>query len=147
MSPSAMFYLYPKARHTRKVRPIEQGGIVAACCAMRASGKCINFGLSRERFLPYIFFLAATRSFSSAMKAVILGGPGGPENMKIGDAPKPTVKDDHVLIKVHATALNRADILQRMGRYPPPQGESEIMGLETSGVVEFVGKNVRKKLR
>ena len=84
---------------------------------------------------------------STAMKAVILDKYGGPENMRIGEVQKPSVKDDHVLIRVHATALNRADVLQRMGKYPPPKGESEILGLEASGVVEFLGSKVKKKFK
>lgn len=55
-------------------------------------------------------------------------------------APKPG--SDAVLIKVHATAINRADLLQRRGLYPPPPGESEIMGLEAAGVVAEKGANV-----
>ena len=94
-----------------------------------------------------LIVLTATRTMSSAMKAVVLDKFGGPENMRIGDVQKPVVKDDHVLIRVHATALNRADVLQRTGKYPPPKGESEILGLEASGVVEFLGANVKKKLR
>ena len=100
-----------------------------------------------KNFWSYLVVLTATRSMSSAMKAVVLDGFGGPEKMKIGEVEKPAVKDDHVLIKVHATALNRADVLQRQGKYPPPKGESEIMGLEASGVVEFLGANVKKKFK
>lgn len=55
-------------------------------------------------------------------------------------APKPG--SDAVLIKVHATAINRADLLQRRGLYPPPPSESEIMGLEAAGVVAEKGANV-----
>jgi tumor protein p53-inducible protein 3 len=56
--------------------------------------------------------------------------------------PIPTPKDDQVLIKVHAAGLNRADVSQRMGAYPPPPGASDILGLEVAGVIEQVGPNV-----
>ena len=60
---------------------------------------------------------------------------GGPEHLYIGEVPKPGLKNNEILVKVHATALNRADILQREGKYPPPSGASEIMGLELAGEV------------
>ena len=56
----------------------------------------------------------------------------------------PQLKDDEVLIKVAATALNRADTQQRKGRYPPPKGASELLGLECSGTVEAVGSRVSR---
>lgn len=105
---------------------------------------------SKEKLWSYLVILTATRSITSkaqAMKAVVLDDFGGPEKMRIGDVPKPEIKDDHVLIKVHATAVNRADILQRYGKYPPPKDESEIMGLEASGVVEYVGPKAGKSFR
>jgi len=55
--------------------------------------------------------------------------------MYIGDVPMPQRKTGEVLVKVHASALNRADLLQRQGKYPPPKGESEILGLEMAGIV------------
>ncbi|MFN8610274.1 MAG: NAD(P)H-quinone oxidoreductase [Vulcanimicrobiota bacterium] len=58
------------------------------------------------------------------------------------EAPKPELKEGEVLLKVRATAVNRADLSQRSGRYPPPPGASEILGLECSGVVEQVGPRV-----
>lgn len=75
------------------------------------------------------------------MKAVLVEKPGGREQLMIGEYPKPTPADDELLVKVHATALNRADISQREGKYPPPPGASPILGLEMAGVVEEVGKN------
>ena len=56
--------------------------------------------------------------------------------------PMPDVSADEVLIKVAACGLNRADIFQRQGAYPPPKGASELPGLEVSGVVESLGSNV-----
>ncbi|WP_425542570.1 NAD(P)H-quinone oxidoreductase [Aliiglaciecola litoralis] len=62
--------------------------------------------------------------------------------MKIASTALPTFGDDDVLIKVSAFGLNRADTLQRQGKYPPPPGESDILGLEVAGTVAAIGKNV-----
>ena len=70
------------------------------------------------------------------MKAIIKIGDGGPEVLKLGEVKTPKPKSTQLLINVKSTALNRADILQRKGLYTPPAGESEILGLELSGVVE-----------
>ncbi|KAI3718838.1 hypothetical protein L6452_19723 [Arctium lappa] len=78
------------------------------------------------------------------MKAVVITTPGGPEVLKLQEVEDPKVTDDDVLIRVEATALNRADTLQRQGKYPPPKGESEYPGLECSGTIEAVGKNVSR---
>jgi tumor protein p53-inducible protein 3 len=69
------------------------------------------------------------------MKAILVKQPGGPEAMQYGDAPDPVPKSDELLVRVHATAVNRADVLQRRGFYPPPPGASEILGLEIAGEV------------
>ena len=58
------------------------------------------------------------------------------------DVPDPIVKDDEVLVKIYAAALNRADLLQRQGKYPSPAGCPEWMGLEIAGVITEIGKNV-----
>ncbi|MGB0521840.1 MAG: NAD(P)H-quinone oxidoreductase [Flammeovirgaceae bacterium] len=76
------------------------------------------------------------------MKAILCKGIGGPEVMYMGEVAKPSVQAHQILVKVKATALNRADLAQRQGLYPPPKGESEIMGLEVAGVVEEVGSKV-----
>ena len=73
------------------------------------------------------------------MKAIIVQTPGGAEKLKLGNTEKPVPGKNQLLVKVEATALNRADILQRQGKYPPPKGASEILGLEISGVVSEVG--------
>lgn len=78
------------------------------------------------------------------MKAVTLKSFGPPEEMTISEVPDPTITANEILVKVEASALNRADLLQRQGKYPPPKGESKIMGLEMAGVVKEVGANVRK---
>ena len=56
----------------------------------------------------------------------------------------PKIQDDQILIRNFATSVNAPDIIQRMGNYPPPPGDSEILGLEVAGVVEKVGKNVNR---
>ena len=73
------------------------------------------------------------------MKAILFDEPGGPDCLYMGDAPTPTPGDEELLVKIAATALNRADIMQREGRYPPPPGASEILGLELAGTVAAVG--------
>ncbi|XP_047957099.1 quinone oxidoreductase PIG3-like [Salvia hispanica] len=78
------------------------------------------------------------------MKAIVITEAGGPEVLQLQQVDAPKIKDNEVLIRVAATALNRADTLQRLGRYPPPKGESEFPGLECSGIVEAVGKDVHR---
>lgn len=78
------------------------------------------------------------------MKAVLVTSPGVAENLVMGEFDTPAPKPNEILVKLAATALNRADILQREGKYPPPQGASPILGLEMSGEVIALGKNVTK---
>lgn len=77
------------------------------------------------------------------MRAVLVPEPGPAGNMVIDDTPPPVPKANELLVNVQATAVNRADTLQRRGFYPPPAGASEILGLEMSGVVEQVGSAVK----
>ncbi len=76
------------------------------------------------------------------MKAVTLKAFGGPEVLQVGEATTPKPGPDQLLVRVRATALNRADTLQRKGTYPPPPGESEILGLELAGEVDSWGTGV-----
>ncbi|MBY0398313.1 MAG: NAD(P)H-quinone oxidoreductase [Thermoleophilia bacterium] len=76
------------------------------------------------------------------MRAILVARPGGPEVLALGDAEGPRPGPGEVLLRVAATAVNRADLLQRMGRYPPPPGASEILGLEAAGVVAETGPGV-----
>src|SRR3954447_728445 len=76
------------------------------------------------------------------MRAVIVREPGGPEVLEWGEAPDPACGPGEVIVDVVATAVNRADLMQRQGFYPPPPGASEILGLECSGIVSEVGANV-----
>lgn len=78
------------------------------------------------------------------MKAILFDQPGGPEVLYVGTTPRPVAGPGELLVKVHATALNRADTLQRKGQYPPPPGESTILGLELSGEVVEVGLGVTR---
>ena len=76
------------------------------------------------------------------MRAVVVPEEGAPEHMTIGEVPTPEPGPDEVLVKVHATALNRADTFQRQGHYPPPEGASDILGLEMAGTVAEPGSEV-----
>ena len=78
------------------------------------------------------------------MRAVTLNGFGGTEVLQISQVPRATIAGPRdVLIKVKAAGVNRADVAQREGQYPPPKGSSEILGLEVSGIVEKVGPEVK----
>ncbi|HEX8023959.1 alcohol dehydrogenase catalytic domain-containing protein, partial [Mucilaginibacter sp.] len=74
------------------------------------------------------------------MKAIVITQPGGPEVLQLADRPKPLIAPDEVLIKVIAAGINRPDVFQRKGNYPPPAGApADIPGLEIAGVVAEVG--------
>ena len=76
------------------------------------------------------------------MRAVIVTEPGGPDALTVADLPDPEPGPGEVLVKVAATAVNRADTMQRQGFYPPPPGASDVLGLECSGTVEALGEGV-----
>ncbi len=76
------------------------------------------------------------------MKAVVIAEPGGPEQLTLADVPDPVAGPGEVVLQVAATAVNRADIMQRMGHYPPPPGAPAWPGLECSGTVASVGEGV-----
>ncbi|TKJ23423.1 NAD(P)H-quinone oxidoreductase [Blastococcus sp. CCUG 61487] len=76
------------------------------------------------------------------MRAVTISEPGGPEVLGWAEVPDPVCGPGEVIVDVAATAVNRADLLQRQGFYPPPKGASEILGLECSGVISEVGEGV-----
>jgi putative PIG3 family NAD(P)H quinone oxidoreductase len=78
------------------------------------------------------------------MKAIVVRQPGGPEELLVAEVPDLVPAEGQVLIQVAATALNRADLLQRRGKYPPPRGESDILGLECSGTVSAIGAGVSR---
>jgi len=76
------------------------------------------------------------------MRAVLMEGFGGVEVLKVGEVEKPAPKAGEVLIRVVATSINRPDLVQRMGNYPPPPGDSVILGLEVAGTIEALGAEV-----
>lgn len=69
------------------------------------------------------------------MKAIVFEQPGDPDVLRYADAPDPQPGEGELLVRVHATAVNRADLLQRRGGYAPPPGASPILGLELAGEV------------
>lgn len=77
------------------------------------------------------------------MKAIVITQPGGPEVLVVRDVPSPLPSRGEVRVRVHATAVNRADLLQRMGAYPaPPGAPKDIPGLEYAGEVDALGDDV-----
>lgn len=77
------------------------------------------------------------------MRYIHVETPGGPEAMKVAMGPIPSPQAGEVLIKVHASGVNRPDILQRMGKYPPPKDASAILGLEVSGTIVACHESVK----
>ncbi len=78
----------------------------------------------------------------ATMRQVYFEGSGGPEVIRIGEAPVPQPGEGKVLVEVVAAGINRPDCIQRAGNYPPPPGESNIPGLEISGRVVALGEGV-----
>ena len=79
------------------------------------------------------------------MKAIVITNPGAPDVLQLFERPKPLPGKNEVLIKVKAAGVNRPDIAQRKGGYPPPPGApADIPGLEVSGIVEDCGEKVTR---
>ena len=76
------------------------------------------------------------------MRAVVVSEPGGPDVLRVEEVPDPVAGPGEVLVRVAAAGLNRADLLQRQGFYPPPPGASPYLGMECSGTIEAVGADV-----
>jgi putative PIG3 family NAD(P)H quinone oxidoreductase len=75
------------------------------------------------------------------MKAIVIRSPGGPEVLELGDVPEPEPARGEVRVRVRATAVNRADLLQRAGYYPaPPDAPQDVPGLELAGEVDAIGE-------
>jgi putative PIG3 family NAD(P)H quinone oxidoreductase len=80
------------------------------------------------------------------MQAIEIAGAGGPEQLRLVERPVPKPGPDEVLIRVAAAGVNRPDILQRMGLYPPPPGASDIPGLEVAGIVVGAGEGAEQAI-
>ena len=79
------------------------------------------------------------------MRAVVISTPGGPEVLELREVPRPSPSHAQVLVRVHATALNRADVLQRQGKYPAPaDSPADIPGMEMAGEVAEIGPGVTR---
>ena len=76
------------------------------------------------------------------MRVIEISKPGGPEVLLAADRPDPVASPGELLIRVEAAGINRPDVLQRKGHYPPPPGASDIPGLEVAGTVEALGAHV-----
>ncbi len=81
-------------------------------------------------------------SLPGEMTVVEIAAPGGPEQLKTALRPVPKPGDDEVLIRVEAAGVNRPDVMQRQGRYPPPPGASDLPGMEVAGEVVALGPKV-----
>lgn len=77
------------------------------------------------------------------MKALIVEQLADRNEMRLVEHPDPEAKEGEVLVKIEATALNRADLMQKSGKYPPPKGVTQILGLEMAGTVEKLGPKVK----
>ena len=77
-------------------------------------------------------------------RAVIAHGAGGPDVLRVVERPVPQPGPNELLVRVHAAGVNRPDVMQRQGNYPPPPGASDVLGLELAGVVADVGPGVTR---
>lgn len=77
------------------------------------------------------------------MKAILFDEPGDESVLRMGEAPDPELAPGYLRLRVHAAGVNRADLLQRQGLYPPPEGASDLLGLECAGEVIEVAPDVR----
>jgi NADPH:quinone reductase len=114
----------------------------AATPAHGAAGYGENASAARRDFLAVIFKgNAMPGQVPETMRFVDVTAPGGPEVLEIRQMPTPLPQAHEVVIQVHAAGINRPDILQRQGKYPPPPGASPVLGLEVAGVVAVRGKD------
>ena len=80
---------------------------------------------------------------TGSMQAVVMDGSGGPEVLSLQSTPMPVPEAGEIRVRVATSGVNRADLLQRMGHYPVPEGwPEEILGLEFSGIVDALGPEV-----
>ncbi len=80
---------------------------------------------------------------SETMRAVVAPRPGGPEALRIEMRPRPDPAEGEILVRVEAAGVNRPDVHQRQGNYPPPHGVTDVLGLEIAGEVVALGPNAR----
>lgn len=90
------------------------------------------------------FAYAPRMAIPTSMRAIAIREPGGPEVLVPESRPVPTPTAGEVLIRVAAAGVNRPDVLQRKGAYPPPPGASDLPGLEVAGEIVRVGSDVRR---
>ena len=88
--------------------------------------------------------MVARGAHPTTMRAVAISEPGGPEVLEIEERPVPRLGEGEILVAVAAAGVNRPDVMQRKGQYPPPPGAPDIPGLEISGVVTTVGEGVSR---
>ncbi len=90
--------------------------------------------------------LANTRAgdLPPSMRVIEIAAPGGPEQLRLATRPLPQPAAGEVLVRVAAAGVNRPDVMQRQGRYPPPAGASDIPGLEIAGEIVALGTNVSR---
>src|SRR4029077_6690392 len=81
---------------------------------------------------------------TTPMTVIEISEPGDPGVLRPAERPMPVPGRDEVLIKVAAAGVNRPDVAQRLGRYPPPPGASDIPGLEIAGTIDQTGAGVRE---
>lgn len=83
-------------------------------------------------------------TLAETMRAIAIGEAQTPDSLHIAEMALPQFGDDEILVRVAAAGVNRGDCVQRIGFYPPPPGASDVMGLEFSGTVVSLGKNVNQ---
>ncbi|MFD2235952.1 NAD(P)H-quinone oxidoreductase [Aureimonas populi] len=81
---------------------------------------------------------------SLSMQAIIVETPGGPEALACVERPRPLPGHGEILVRVKAAGVNRPDVMQRKGKYPPPPGAPDILGLELAGIVEAAGEGATR---
>src|SRR5271155_2487410 len=81
-------------------------------------------------------------SLPTEMKVVHIAAPGGPEQLQLSTRPVPKPNEGEVLVRVEAAGVNRPDVMQRQGRYPPPAGASDLPGMEIAGEIVSLGSHV-----
>ena len=88
--------------------------------------------------------MARTASIPATMTAIAISEPGGPRVLKPEQRDVPRPGEGEILIRVRAAGVNRPDVLQRKGAYPPPPGASDLPGLEVAGEVAAIGAGVTR---